>query len=319
MRVQGRGCRVCLGGNGCIVTLSSHPSPRPSNHSYTQKSAQPSKNARIQPSFHPNIHPCKHPDHKSSSVAGRSSLDFSPVAGAVGDGQSGVGFLERNDLGPFQAQHGSAVSPVLVGDVLLVGNENEGEQSFLAGLDAKTGEDVWRLERVSTERRGSYATPVVFDGPDGKPVALFSSTGHGLTAVDPAKGNVVWSYDPGFDQRCVGSPVVANGVVFQSAGSGGGGKEYVALRLPTEENGEPEIAWTTRLKGLPYVPTPIAVGEHLFLFGDGGIATCLEASSGAVRWQERLDGGVPVQLHVLTLQTKQLQKAVGQLVFPNSL
>ncbi|MDA1267122.1 MAG: PQQ-binding-like beta-propeller repeat protein [Planctomycetota bacterium] len=200
--------------------------------------------------------------------------------------------LWQRDLGPFQAQHGSAVSPVLVGEVLLVGNEHEGEESFLAGLDAKTGEDVWRIARVSSERRGSYATPVVYDGPGGKPVAIFSSTGHGLTGVDPAQGKIVWNYDPGFDQRCVGSPVVAGGVVFQAAGSGGGGKEYVALRLPTEQDAQPEVAWTTRLKGLPYVPTPIAVGEHLFLFGDGGIATCLVASSGVVRWQERLDGGV---------------------------
>ena len=198
--------------------------------------------------------------------------------------------LWRRALGAFAAQHGSGASPVLADGVLLVPNEHEGEGSFLAGLDPATGEERWRLPRTSTSQRASYATPTLLRR-DGHALALFASTAHGLTAVDPTSGKVAWEYDPGFDQRCVGAPVVAGDVVFQSAGSGGGGKEYVALRLPTRGM-EPTVAWDPRIKALPYVPTPVAHGGRLFLVSDAGIATCLDARSGAVRWQERLGDGV---------------------------
>jgi outer membrane protein assembly factor BamB len=198
--------------------------------------------------------------------------------------------LWRREFGVFTAQHGSAVSPVLAGGVLLVPNEHEGAHSFLAGLDPATGDERWRIPRTSAERRGSYATPAVLHGPDGAR-ALFASTAHGLTAVDPRTGEIAWHYDPGFEMRCVGSPVVAGGIVFQTAGSGGGGKEYIALRLPGQDT-EPSVAWSTRLRALPYVPTPVAHAGLMFLISDSGVATCVEASSGAVRWQERLDGRV---------------------------
>lgn len=198
--------------------------------------------------------------------------------------------LWRRDLGGFAAQHGSGVSPVLAEGVLLVANEHEGQGSFLLGLDPATGKEHWRLPRTSTEQRASYTTPTLLRQGD-RSLALFASTAHGLTAVEPRTGEVAWEYDAGFEQRCVGAPTVAGNIVFQSAGSGGGGKEYVALRLPAQGD-RPTVAWSPRIKALPYVPTPIAHGGLLFLVNDGGIATCLDASTGAVRWQERLGDGV---------------------------
>ena len=49
---------------------------------------------------------------------------------------------------------------------------------------------------------------------------IFASTAHGLTSLDPATGELLWEIDSIFRQRCVASPVVANGVVLAVAGQG---------------------------------------------------------------------------------------------------
>lgn len=202
--------------------------------------------------------------------------------------------LWSRDLGPFHAQHGSGVSPALIAGHLIVSNEHEAPGSFLLGLDPATGETRWTLERPSTDRRGSYATPTPLHRDGKPPLALSASTACGLTAIHPVTGKVVWEFDAAFTQRCVGSPLVCRGkdgapVIFQAAGSGGGGKEYVALRVTATGA---EVAWSPRLRALPYVPTPVAKGELLFLVSDAGVATAIDAVTGNVLWQERLDGGV---------------------------
>ena len=41
---------------------------------------------------------------------------------------------------------------------------------------------------------------------------------------------------------------------------------------------------------MPHTPSPLLVGEHLYVVSDGGIATCLNAMSGVEVWQKRLGG-----------------------------
>src|SRR6185437_7311000 len=50
-------------------------------------------------------------------------------------------------------------------------------------------------------------------------------------------------------------------------------------------------------KQAPYVPTPIAKGELLFLWGDNGIVSAVRAKTGETLWQKRVGGtyyGSPV-------------------------
>jgi outer membrane protein assembly factor BamB len=50
---------------------------------------------------------------------------------------------------------------------------------------------------------------------------------------------------------------------------------------------EASLAYAIR-KSAPYVPTSICVGKLLFLWGDDGAVSCVQAASGEVAWQERL-------------------------------
>ena len=187
-------------------------------------------------------------------------------------------------LGPYSAQHGSGVSPIVVGDVVILGKDHEMEGSALYGIERETGEVRWTRERVSS--RASYATPVLLPSEDGATHVVFSSTSHGLTALDPATGEMVWELELGFTQRCVGGPAYTNGYLWQAAGAGGGGRESAVVQLDAE--GGPTVVHSGG-RALPYVPAPIGHAGMFFACSDGGIFTCRDAQTGELRWQERIE------------------------------
>jgi outer membrane protein assembly factor BamB len=43
-------------------------------------------------------------------------------------------------------------------------------------------------------------------------------------------------------------------------------------------------------KAAPLNPSPLLLGDELYLVSDNGIATCLDAVSGEQHWQERIGG-----------------------------
>lgn len=43
-------------------------------------------------------------------------------------------------------------------------------------------------------------------------------------------------------------------------------------------------------RGVPLTPSPLLVGDELYLVSDGGIATCLDAKTGKEHWRARLGG-----------------------------
>ncbi|MBF8301544.1 MAG: Pyrrolo-quinoline quinone, partial [Acidobacteria bacterium] len=49
------------------------------------------------------------------------------------------------------------------------------------------------------------------------------------------------------------------------------------------------VAWTLR-RGAPFTPSPILVGDELFVVNDTGILTCVGARTGTVHYQQRLGG-----------------------------
>ena len=59
---------------------------------------------------------------------------------------------------------------------------------------------------------------------------------------------------------------------------------------------EPALAYEVT-RSVPLVPTPLVKNGRLFLWGDDGVVTCLNVSSGEVIWRERVGGafyGSPV-------------------------
>ncbi len=194
----------------------------------------------------------------------------------------------KESIGRFQSKHGAGASAIVVDGLVVVPNESEHEESAIVALDAATGEACWKLDRDGGPK-GSFITPALYRNRRGGVELITAGQAHGITSVDPKRGTILWELATGFLNRSVGSPIVAKGLIVLTAGSGGGGKEFVAIRPGSSDPVEPAaVAYTNLRQALPYVPTAIAVGDLLFLWADSGIVTCLEAATGEMLWKERI-------------------------------
>lgn len=192
------------------------------------------------------------------------------------------------DLGRYTSQHGSGTSPIVVGDLVLLGNDQEGPHSSIFGIDRNTGKKVWEAERAAGQQGGmSAATPVVFDEADGVETAVFCSRFSGIAGIDPKTGEVVWQVKDAFKNRTVGSPVIAGDKVIGFSGEGTKGHEFVVV----EPHGQKaKVAYQLK-EATPYVPTPVVKGDLLFTLSDVGMMTCYHAASGEKVWQQKIGAG----------------------------
>ena len=203
----------------------------------------------------------------------------------------------RRNLGGFVGLHGTATSPIVVGDTVVLANDQEdlgvygwllridkGKSSLIA-VDCKTGKTRWQVPRRSV--LAAYSTPCVYKGDDGRGELIFTSTAHGMTAVDAITGKVNWEVPKIFLDRCAGSPIVAGGLVIASYGRGNFGSLLVAVR-PKKKNVRAKVVWSMKNKQVPLVPTPLAVGGRLFCWAGQGTVTCLDVATGKRIWQERV-------------------------------
>ncbi len=194
--------------------------------------------------------------------------------------------LWEKDLGPVNGGHGFGASPTLVGDLVVLNNDQENGGGNLLAVNAKTGEIAWTVERRS--KRISYSIPCVFKSGD-RELLMFTNWQHGFTVIDPKDGSVVAEksvFNTDTNERAISSPIVAGDLVIGTCGFTANPKHCVAMRL----NGtELEEVWRIE-RNVPHIPSPIVVGENAYLWDDSGIITCVKAATGEELWKERLAG-----------------------------
>ena len=186
---------------------------------------------------------------------------------------------------PYGSQHGSGGSPVLYGDLLIVNCDGNGEEAFVAALDSRTGKVRWRTARRSPADQ-AYSTPLAIDVGDQH--QLVSVGAYRTAAYDPATGKEIWrvSYGDGFSN--VPRPVYGGGLLYISAGF----QQPALLAIRPDGKGDitnTHVVWTAR-RAAPYTPSPLLVATELYMVNDAGIASCLNAATGAIHWQQRLGG-----------------------------
>lgn len=202
--------------------------------------------------------------------------------------------LWQESLGPFKSQHGFCTSPIVHDDMVILPNSQQGE-SFIVALDQDTGATRWKLPRKS--KTAAYSTPCIYQPAGRRPELIFDSDANGVTSVNPATGTVNWELDI-FPLRPVSSPFVAGGLIFGTCGVGTNGRFVIAVR-PPDGAGKPAEKAYEITKAVPYLPTPVAYDDMVFLWSDKGIVTCIDAATGNVHWQERVPGsftGSPVRV-----------------------
>jgi outer membrane protein assembly factor BamB len=222
----------------------------------------------------------------------------------------------RRNLGAFESMHGSGSSPILFGELVILAVDKKGK-AFIIAVDRKTGKTRWRLERRSGLTPAS--TPCVHEANGTPPTLIFSSTAHGLNAVDPTTGKVVWGLEKVFLDRCVGSPISAGKLVIASYGHGSYGTRLVAVQPGSMHHGtEPKIVFDKK-KPVSLVPTPITKDGLLYLWIDQGRVICLDAVTGDGVWNEHMSGtffGSPIcvndRLYCISMKGEVVVIATGR-------
>jgi outer membrane protein assembly factor BamB len=191
----------------------------------------------------------------------------------------------RNTELRYSPVHGNGGSPIRV-DNRLIFSVDGGDKQFVAALDCDSGKVLWKTDRKSeAAQRFSFSTPLLVTVAGKQQIVSCGSDV--VTAYDPADGKELWrvKYD-GYSQ--IPRPVEGHGMIFLS--SGYNSPTLMAIRADGHgESGKGPIVWSTK-KAAPHTPSPLLVGDELYTVSDGGMASCFDAKTGKIRWQERVDG-----------------------------
>ena len=184
----------------------------------------------------------------------------------------------------YESQHGNGGSPVLYKDLLII-NCDGSDEAFVVALDKQTGKIRWKTSRRYPFDQ-AYSTPLVIRVGDRDEVVSVGA--YRATAYDPLSGKEIWrvGYKDGFSN--VPRPVYGHGLVFLSTGF----QEPSLLAVRVDGAGDvtrTHIVWTLQ-RAAPYTPSPLLVGDEIYVINDIGILSCLDVESGRLYWQARIGG-----------------------------
>lgn len=199
--------------------------------------------------------------------------------------------LWRNSELKFEHETGPGSSPIVHGDLLIVHCDGT-DQQFVTAFRRADGAIAWQTARSGELHpegmmKKAFSTPLVVESRSGP--QLISPGANWVYGYDPQSGRELWkvSYGKlGFSN--VPRPLAGNGLLYVCTGYNRA--SLLALKFNGQaEVTEGDIAWRFENQ-VPTMPTPILVGQLLFMVSDKGVATCLDAVSGEQRWQKRLGG-----------------------------
>jgi outer membrane protein assembly factor BamB len=200
-----------------------------------------------------------------------------------------LGVLDAGAFNDPEAQWEAGSSPILYkGLVILQCDRQKG--SFIAAFEASTGKPVWRTPRDEVP---SWGTPTVFESKAG--VELVTNGTNAIRGYDPLTGKELWQLRKN-SQITVPTPIFGEGLIFVTNGYRPiqpiyalwpGAKGDISLKDGEESNNQ--IAWS-KMRGGPYMPTPICYRGYLYCCSNAGIVSCHDSRTGKPMYRERLCG-----------------------------
>jgi outer membrane protein assembly factor BamB len=215
-----------------------------------------------------------------------------------------------SEYGPFENRFAASSSPLLYRDLLLLQCDHYGP-SYLLAIDKATGTNRWKTDRpnvwlswsspqlmpaatakaggdspVTSPNRPRALKAKVFPASTNAGEELLVCGSHRLDAYNPTTGEKLWTVG-GMSRECVPTPVFGHGLIFAATGPNG-----QSLCIRPGGRGDvtgSHVVWSNP-RGAPFVPSPILVGDRVYLVDDKGIATCLDATSGHMAWRKRFGG-----------------------------
>lgn len=184
-------------------------------------------------------------------------------------------------IGPVNALHGMACSPLLYKDKVIIFQEDRNkDKGFIMAVDKRTGDIAWKKTR---KEKVGWGSPIAIRVGNQDQIIVSSSLK--VYAYDPADGRVLWTCK-GNLYEVTPTPVVGHGLVFCCSGRRG-----PTLAIRPDGRGDvtgSHLRWKT-IKGSPFIPSPLLYGDYLYMINDIiSVVTCYHAESGKMMWQERL-------------------------------
>jgi len=198
--------------------------------------------------------------------------------------------LGRLNVGAYDAKDyewGTASSPVLYKDRVIVQCDTQ-EESFLIGLDLATGKTLWRTAR---EELPSWGTPNVYRGRTRDEIVTNGS--NFIRGYDPDTGQELWRLG-GSSKITAPTPVFAPDMIIVASGRRPeapifairpGASGEITLRAGEERNAS--VVWR-RLQRGSYMPTPLLMGEFLYVLGNAGLFDCYRYQNGEEVYRGRI-------------------------------
>jgi isoaspartyl peptidase/L-asparaginase-like protein (Ntn-hydrolase superfamily) len=209
----------------------------------------------------------------------------------------------QDAYGKFNIQFGMSTTPILDNGKLyfaLMHGEMRDSKATSKGqviaLDAKTGDEVWMHTRETdgvAENTHSYASPTIYRDNEREFLVTHGADyviGHSLE-----DGSELWrcgGFNPKGPEynkylRFVSSPSCADGLIVVPTAKR---RSVVGLRVDLKgnvTNDDSNFHWK-REKGTPDVSTPLIYKDLVFLAGEKGTLSCLDAKTGEQKYRERL-------------------------------
>ena len=186
------------------------------------------------------------------------------------------------EYAPFNIQWGHSSSPALFNDALLLACYHD-PTAYLLSLDSGSGKTRWRVERGNAIN--SYSTPLVVQSPGGPELIVNSS--EGVSGHNPSTGQLLWNIQE-TNRFPIPMPVSNNGTIYTSRGYRSG--PYMAIRPGGKGDvSKSHVLWRVDT-GAPYVSSLVYYDGLLYMAGDVGVLSAIDATTGQRVWQERTGG-----------------------------
>ena len=200
-----------------------------------------------------------------------------------------LGYLDAGAFDHPEIQWGFGNSPVIYdGRLFVLCDVNN--QSFIASYDVKSGKELWRTER---DENPTWCTPTIHKSKD-RTLVIVNGYKH-IGAYDADTGKAVWWMKGGGDVP-VPTPIVAHDLIFITNAHGRMRPIYAVkldavgdITLKEGETSNRFIPWSYSRNGA-YQPTPIVIGDYLYVADNRGVLGCYQATTGKMMYRKPLGG-----------------------------
>ncbi len=160
--------------------------------------------------------------------------------------------------------------------------------SFIAAFNVETGEKVWSTPR---DEIPSWSSPVIWR--NSRRVELVTNAAQYARGYDPKTGTELWRLAKK-SEVTIPTPVCGKDLLYITSGNRPiqpiiairpGASGDISLKKGQQSNAY--IAWS-KMRGGPYMPTPILYGPYFYICSNSGVLTCYEAATGKEVYKERI-------------------------------